>query len=178
MAEESKQDRTRSRWIVWAGVLALLMGVMFYLYALYPEADLGPQQPIYFSHRVHAGVKQINCRFCHPFVDRSENAGIPPMEKCFFCHQYIIPSHPQIVKEREHYDQKIPVRWLRIFYVPDYVKFRHEPHINWGKLDCTECHGAVATFDRLKPVNFEMNFCITCHKKKNAQIDCWLACHH
>jgi hypothetical protein len=27
-------------------------------------------------------------------------------------------------------------------------------------------------------VNFEMGFCIGCHKQKNAQIDCWLACHH
>jgi hypothetical protein len=178
MAGENNSNNNQGRWIFWAGGVALLLGVMFYLYALYPEANLGPQQPIYFSHRVHAGVKQINCRFCHPYVDRSENAGIPPMEKCFYCHKYIIPTHPQLVKEKEHYDQKVPVPWVRIFFVPDYVKFRHQPHINWGKLDCAECHGQVAAFDRLRPVNFEMGFCIACHKKLNAQIDCWLACHH
>jgi hypothetical protein len=178
MAEESGQAKNRRQGLLWTGVIALLFGVMFYLYALYPGEDIGPQQPIYFSHRVHAGVKQINCRFCHPFVDRSENAGIPPLEKCFFCHKYIIPYHPQIMKEREHFEHKVPVPWIRIFFVPDFVKFRHEPHINWGKLDCVACHGQVATFDRLRPVNFEMGFCIECHKKMNAQIDCWLACHH
>jgi hypothetical protein len=178
MTAENGHETNGGRWIIWAGVIAVLLGTMFYLYLVYPQQDLGPQQPIYFSHRVHAGVKQINCRFCHPFVDRSENAGIPPLEKCFFCHEYIIPNHPQIVKEKQHYKNKIPVPWVRIFYVPDYVKFRHQPHINFGKLDCTECHGKVATFDRLKPVNFEMGFCIGCHKKKDAQIDCWLACHH
>ncbi|HAA03200.1 MAG TPA: cytochrome c family protein [Syntrophobacteraceae bacterium] len=175
---ESGHETTGGRWIIWAGVITLLMGAMFYLYAVYPQQGIGPQQPIYFSHRVHAGVKQINCRFCHPFVDRSENAGIPPLEKCFFCHEYIIPQHPQIVNEKQHYKNKVPVPWVRIFYVPDYVKFRHQPHIIFGKLDCSECHGRVATFDRLKPVNFEMGFCIGCHKRKNAQIDCWLACHH
>ena len=178
MTVESEHQTNGERWIIWAGVIALLMGTMFYLYVVYPEQDIGPQQPIYFSHRVHAGVKDINCRFCHPFVDRSENAGIPPLEKCFFCHEYIIPNHPQIVKEKQHYKDKVPVPWVRIFYVPDYVKFRHQPHINFGKLDCRECHGSVASLDRLKPVNFEMGFCIGCHKQKNAQIDCWLACHH
>lgn len=178
MTVESEHQTSGERWIIWAGVIALLMGTMFYLYVVYPEQDIGPQQPIYFSHRVHAGVKDINCRFCHPFVDRSENAGIPPLEKCFFCHEYIIPHHPQIVKEKQHYKDKVPVPWVRIFYVPDYVKFRHQPHINFGKLDCRECHGSVASLDRLKPVNFEMGFCIGCHKQRNAQIDCWLACHH
>jgi hypothetical protein len=178
MTVENEHQTNGERWIIWAGVIALLMGTMFYLYVVYPQRDIGPQQPIYFSHRVHAGVKDINCRFCHPFVDRSENAGIPPLEKCFFCHEYIIPQHPQIVKEKQHYKDKVPVPWVRIFYVPDYVKFRHQPHINFGKLDCRECHGSVASLDRLKPVNFEMGFCIGCHKLKNAQIDCWLACHH
>lgn len=162
----------------WLWVAILLMGTMLYLYYEYPEANIGPQQPIYFSHRVHAGVKQINCRFCHPYVERSQHAGLPTMAKCFFCHQYIIPSHPQLVKEKQHYEAKDPVRWVRIFFVPDFVKFRHQPHIAWGKVDCAVCHGLVNTADRLRPVNFQMGFCINCHKERNAQTDCWLACHH
>ena len=162
---------------VWLGIAGILLAVMLYLYYSYPFADLGPQQPIYFSHRVHAGVKEINCRFCHPFVERSPNAGIPPMEKCFFCHKYIIPQHPQILKEKEHFEQKKPVPWVRIFWVPDFVYFNHIPHIKWAGLDCTECHGDVKTKDRLQPVKFKMGFCITCHWKLGANLDCWLACH-
>ena len=174
---EKENDRGK-RWYLWFGGVALLMAVMLYLYYLYPQRTIGPLQPISFSHRVHAGVKQINCRFCHPFVDRSQNAGIPPMKKCFFCHTYIIPTHPQIVKEKEHYETQNPVPWLRIYFVPDYVKFRHLPHIKWGQIDCTDCHGDVATMDRLRPVNFKMGFCVKCHRERKAVLDCWLACHH
>ena len=165
------------RGTLWLGVLALLFAAMAYFYYSYPERNLGPRQPIYFSHRVHAGVKEIPCRFCHPGVERSPHAGIPPMEKCFFCHQYIIPQHPQIVKEKELFDRGEPVPWVRIYWVPDFVFFNHIPHVKWAKLDCTECHGEVKTLDRLLPVNFQMGFCIECHRKRGAQVDCWLACH-
>jgi hypothetical protein len=162
---------------VWLIVLALLFGGMVYFYYVYPHRSIGPKQPIYFSHRVHAGVKEISCRFCHPFVDRSQNAGIPPVEQCFFCHRTIISQHPQIVKERWHLDTKTPVPWVRVFYVPDHVKFNHQPHIR-SKVDCVECHGDVKKFDRLVPVDFKMGFCVDCHRQRKAQLDCWLACHH
>jgi len=169
--------RPRPRNYVWLSLAALLFGVMSYFFFYYPGKGIGPRQPIYFSHRVHVGVKAIDCRFCHPFVSRSQNAGLPAVEKCFFCHHYIIPQHPQILKEREHLIQRQPVRWMRVFFVPDYVYFQHRPHINWGGLDCIQCHGHVEQEDRLKPVNFQMGFCVDCHRKMNAQLDCWLACH-
>jgi hypothetical protein len=52
---------------VWLGMVAILFSGMLYFMYYYPQKDIGPQQPIYFSHRVHAGVKEISCRFCHPF---------------------------------------------------------------------------------------------------------------
>ncbi len=164
------------RRLIFAGIVAFLLGGMLYFYYLYPLRSIGPEQPIYFSHRVHAGVKEINCRFCHPFVERSPHAGIPEVSKCFFCHQYIIPQHPQILKERWHLETKTPVPWVRIYYVPDHVKFNHQRHIKTG-IDCVECHGDVKKMDRLVPVDFKMGFCIGCHKRYNAQLDCWLACH-
>ncbi len=167
----------KTRRLILFGLAAFVFAAMLYFMYEYPRAAVGPQQPIYFSHRVHAGVKQIDCRFCHPFVGRSQNAGLPPVEKCFFCHNYIIPQHPQILKEWEHYSQRRPMRWVRIFFVPDHVYFHHRPHINWGQLQCEECHGDVKLYDRLKPVNFQMGFCIDCHRRMNAQLDCWLACH-
>ena len=169
--------KPESQWF-WLGLSLILAASMLYLYYFYPQQGLGPEQPIHFSHRVHAGVKQISCRFCHPFVDRSPKAGLPSLKKCFFCHNYIIPLHPQVVKVRKHYVRKLPLPWTRIYYVPDYVKFSHQPHIEVAKLECIACHGDVATMDRLQSKNFKMEFCITCHKKMKAQIDCWLACHH
>jgi hypothetical protein len=163
------------RWLVAA---VALVAAMLGFYYLYPRLGLGPRQPIPFSHRVHAGVKRINCRFCHSFVDRSKHAGLPAVQKCFFCHNYIIPAHPEIEKELDYLKNNQGVPWKQIYFVPDYVKFQHRPHIEFGKIDCDVCHGPVETMDRLKPVNFQMGFCIACHKEKKATIDCWLACHH
>ena len=154
------------------------MGMMLYFYYIYPGRGMGPKQPISFSHRIHAGVKAINCRFCHANVERSEHAGLPEMEKCFFCHQYIIPTHPMLLKEKDYYDSSRPVPWVRVFYIPDFVKFQHRPHLRLGKLECRDCHGPVEQMDRLEFKPFQMKFCIECHQKKKAQLDCWLACHH
>lgn len=179
MAEPREEDSgSRIPWAAWAGAVIVLMAVMYYLFYILPQASMGPKQPISFSHRIHAGVKQINCRFCHPFVGRSQHAGIPAMEKCFFCHNYVIPLHPEIQKEKRYYESGNPVHWVRVFFVPDFVKFRHLPHIQFGKLDCSACHGQVETMDRLPKVDFQMGFCIGCHREKKAQLDCWLACHH
>lgn len=175
--KEEKVKRTH-KWYRWFWAVGLLAIGMLYFYYIFPNQNTGPKQPIFFSHRIHAGVKAINCRFCHPNVDRSEHAGLPEVEKCFFCHKYVIPMHPQIVQEKKHLDSKTPVPWVRIFFVPDFVKFRHLPHIQWAKLDCSQCHGQVQTKDRLERVNFQMGFCIGCHRKLNANTDCWLACHH
>jgi hypothetical protein len=171
-------DRPGKNWLKWFLAALLLTGMTLYFYFLYPVQGIGPPQPIAFSHRVHAGVKAINCRFCHPYVERSAHAGLPEMEKCFYCHNYIIPTHPEILKEKTYLDAAKPVPWVRIFYVPDFVKFRHEPHLRWGKLDCLPCHGDVKQMDRLQKKEFKMKFCIDCHREKKAQLDCWLACHH
>jgi len=165
-------------WLYWSMVAFLLVAAMLYFYYLFPYQGIGPAQPIPFSHRVHAGVKGIDCRFCHPFVTRSARAGIPAMEKCFFCHTYIIPLHPQLVKEKEYLDRGRPVEWIRVYSLPDHVKFRHSPHIKLAKLDCAACHGQVATMDRLKTVKFQMKFCIDCHRRMQGPMDCWLSCHH
>lgn len=179
MAEGNEQKKREAGW--WRGWLvavALLVAALLYFYYLFPRQDLGPRQPIFFSHRVHAGVKQINCRFCHPYPERSDHAGLPAVSKCFFCHDYIIPMHPQLVEEKKHLDDKVPVPWVRVYFVPDFVKFRHEPHLLFGKVDCLQCHGDVPSMDRLRAVNFQMKFCIDCHKQRNAQLDCYLGCHH
>ena len=170
-------NRIQPRWIVALLVMAGLLLAMVYYYYLYPSRSIGPKQPIYFSHRIHAQDKQISCRFCHPYAGRSQNAGIPPVSLCFFCHKYIIPQHPQIVLERWHLDTATPVPWTRIYYIPDYVKFNHQPHIQ-RRIDCTVCHGDVKRYDRLIRVDFKMAFCVDCHKQNNGPLDCWLSCHH
>ncbi len=165
------------RWRAWLLASVIMIGIMLYLFYFYPQESIGPVQPVPFSHRVHAGVKRIDCLFCHPYASVSQKAGLPAMQKCFFCHDYIIPLHPQIEKERRHLAAADPVKWERIFYVPDHVKFHHHPHISWAGLECDTCHGPVEKMDRLQQRRFEMGFCLDCHRRLGAQTDCWLTCH-
>jgi hypothetical protein len=176
MTEREERRVSPARAYILLVATGLLLVTMLYLYYVYARQTLGPKQPIYFSHRVHSGVKQISCRFCHPFVDRSKNAGIPAVEKCLFCHRYIISQHPQILRVKWYYESKTPIPWVRIFYLPDHAQFNHQRHIAKG-IDCAVCHGKVKNMDRLMPVEFKMGFCIECHKREKAELDCWLACH-
>ena len=163
--------------IFWTVCCLLLVIVFIYLYYLWPEQGMGPQQPIPFSHRVHAGVKAIQCEFCHPYVKRSHHPGIPPVEKCLFCHNYIIANHPEIRKEHLYFDTMTPTPWRKANYLPEHVFFNHQRHIK-KDVACKACHGMVETMDRIKGVNFQMGFCIECHREKKANLDCWLACHN
>ena len=36
-----------------------------------------PEQPIKFSHKIHAGDNEIACQYCHNTVEKSRHAGIP-----------------------------------------------------------------------------------------------------
>ena len=154
----------------------LLVGAFFYYFYALPVWRIGPQQPIPFSHNVHAGVKQIQCQFCHPYVAYSNFPGIPPVEKCLFCHKYIIARHPEILKEHRYFDTETPTPWVKVNYIPEHVLFNHQRHIN-NKIACQECHGQVQNLQRLPYKDWRMGECIECHRKKNANLGCWLACH-
>ena len=140
------------------------------------STDIGVEQPIPFSHRVHAGVKNIQCRYCHPYVDYSNHPGIPPVEKCLHCHNYIIANHPQIRKEHRYYNTRTPTPWKKANYLAEHVLFNHQRHIR-KNLACKECHGPVEQMDRIRGRYFYMQFCINCHEERNANLGCWLACH-
>jgi predicted CXXCH cytochrome family protein len=151
-------------------------GAIVYYYFFFPSLGVGPEQPIPFSHRLHAGVKQIDCRFCHNTVERSANAGIPAVEKCLYCHNYIIPEHPQISKLHRAWRTGQPIRWRKVTELPEHVYFSHQRHIRRGE-QCASCHGPVETLDRVRQVNeMTMGFCLTCHQNREAPTDCWV-CH-
>lgn len=48
-----------------------------------------PHQPIFYSHKVHAGINQINCQYCHAGVNDSRQAMIPSTNVCMNCHKQI-----------------------------------------------------------------------------------------
>ena len=141
--------------------IACVVFVLAFLYYFFapPAFNIGPEQPIPFSHRLHAGIKEIQCQFCHPFVARSINPGIPPVEKCLYCHKYIIPTHPEILKEHRYFNEGKSTPWVKVNYLPEHVLFNHQRHIR-KEIACQQCHGAIETMDRIKGRQFKMGFCI------------------
>ena len=76
-----------------AGVL-LLFGIAGYFFVngaigLGRQQNYQPEQPIYYSHKVHAGTNQISCLYCHGGAQDSKQASIPSVNVCMNCHKAI-----------------------------------------------------------------------------------------
>jgi cytochrome c553 len=133
-----------------------------------------PDQPIKFSHKVHAGDNGIDCKYCHSTVEYGKSAGIPAMELCMNCHVVVREgTHSgkfEIAKVVEANEKKIPVEWVRIHNLPDHVFFSHAQHVGVAGLDCAKCHGDVASMDVVKQVSdLSMGWCINCHRETNVK---------
>lgn len=53
------------------------------------QKNYQPEQPIFYSHQVHAGVNQISCLYCHGGAQDSKQASIPSVNVCMNCHMAI-----------------------------------------------------------------------------------------
>ncbi len=167
--------KNRGPRVLTAAAVLLTVVLLYSLYA-YIQGVVAARQPIAFSHRMHAGLQAIRCRFCHPYVGRSNWPGIPPVGKCLYCHKYIAANRPQIKKVRHYFDTNTPIRWKKVFYLQEHVLFNHQRHIR-KEIACRQCHGKVQAADRLARRGFQMGSCLQCHRRRGADIDCWLACH-
>jgi Cytochrome c7 and related cytochrome c len=161
-------------------LLAVVAGLAAGLIVLYElpldSSPASPEQPLPFSHRVHAGTNQISCEFCHRSVRTSPAAGIPALATCRACHLYIAKDRPAIKTLLEYWQRQEPILWVRVHTLPDHVYFPHMMHLRAG-LACSDCHGAVATMETLTRVApLKMGWCLNCHQKRGASVDCW-TCH-
>ncbi len=59
-----------------------------------------PEQPIAFSHRVHAGELGIDCQFCHFGARNSRHAGVPPASVCMTCHKTVTHNLDAVLTEK------------------------------------------------------------------------------
>lgn len=133
-----------------------------------------PDQPIWFSHEVHAGQNQIDCRYCHFTVDQSMHAGIPPVSTCLNCHNQVKKGTKtgttEIDKIFAAVEKNEPIEWVKVYNLPDHVYFNHAQHTNVGKLDCAQCHGEVEKMDEIIQIpDLSMGWCIECHRTEAVQ---------
>ncbi len=135
-----------------------------------------PQQPILFSHKVHAGDYEVPCLYCHGYARRSTVAGVPSVRKCMGCHKIVAIDKPEIKKLQQYWNDGESIPWVRIYLLPDHVQFNHRRHV-LGEVKCQECHGPVETMAEIEQFSsLKMGWCLKCHKKREASIDCF-TCH-
>ena len=159
------------------------------------EKNYQPEQPIFYSHKVHAGINQINCQYCHVGVYQGKQALIPSVNICMNCHLAIneYKGQPLVNSEGKQIDgtaeiKKLykyagfeegkpwdeskakPIEWVRIHNLPDHVYFNHSQHVKVGKQECQNCHGEIQKMDEVKQfAELSMGWCVNCHRSTAVQ---------
>lgn len=155
-----------------------------------------PEQPIYYSHTVHAGINQINCLYCHGGAQESKHANIPSVNVCMNCHMGIneYVKGPQLLREdgskvdgtaeiqklyqyagwdpdaKKYTGKGKAIEWIRIHNLPDHVYFNHSQHVTAGKQNCQTCHGEIQKMGEVYQYSdLSMGWCINCHRESKVQ---------
>lgn len=171
--------------LVFAGFVDLMNGAS----TIGVHQGYKPEQPIKFSHKIHAGDDKIDCNYCHSSARHSKTSGIPSLNLCMNCHNYIsgegktflyngeeYPMDKEIQKIYEYldYDPKTgkygdnpkPVKWIKVHNLPDHAFFSHQQHVTVGNQQCQTCHGPVEEMDVVEQYSkLTMGWCIECHRE-------------
>ena len=183
--------------LVTAIIVLLASGYMVYGFFMQVGVDQGyqPIQPIHYSHRIHAGDNQIECKYCHSSARTSKHSGIPSLNVCMNCHKSIGEVAESTATEdysKEFYDKEIkklyeatgwdpaeqaytgetkPVKWVRIHNLPDFAYFNHSQHVSVAGIECQKCHGPIQEMEIVyQDAPLTMGWCINCHRETNVKM--------
>ncbi len=174
----------------WTAVFGLVLLLGFLRWGFGELMEIGvyqgyqPEQPIAFSHKIHAGQNGINCVYCHSSAEKGKTAGIPSLNVCMNCHSYVSegPSGTSEIAKiyaaldydpatRTYGDNPKPVEWVRVHNLTDLSYFNHSQHVVVGEVECQECHGPVeemAVVEQHAPLT--MGWCVSCHRETSVKI--------
>ena len=183
-------------------ILAIILFLVGGFYTFQGAQGLGrsknyqPEQPIFYSHKVHAGINQVNCLYCHGGAQESKHANIPSVNICMNCHMGIneYAKGPKLYREdgslvdgtaeiqkiyeyagwnpaaKKYTSKGKAIEWVRIHNLPDHVYFNHAQHVNAGKQQCQTCHGEIQKMDEVFQFSdLSMGWCINCHRETKVQ---------
>ena len=159
--------------------------------------DYQPEQPIYYSHKVHAGLNQINCLYCHTGAQEGKQATLPSVNTCMNCHANIKEYNgPKMYREdgsevngtaeikklweyagysgKDVWDpttaQATAIPWVKIHNLADHVYLNHSQHVKVGQINCQKCHGEIQEMGEVKQhSDLSMGWCINCHRETEVQ---------
>jgi hypothetical protein len=153
-------------------MLLVAIGILTYLplvgtLAISPDTravGYEPKQPVAFSHAVHAGKLQMDCRYCHSTVEHAAFAAVPPTQVCLNCHASIKSESPLVEPVRKSFETGEPISWIKVHDVPDFVYFNHSAHINKG-VGCESCHSRIDQMEEVSQAkSLSMAWCLECHR--------------
>lgn len=190
----------KNQFLVLVSSILFLLTSAFFLYSFLMQIgidqDYAPIQPIHYSHRIHAGENEIECKYCHSSARVSKHSGIPSLNVCMNCHKSIAEVAETTATDeysKAFYDGEIkklytavgwdpatqkytgktePVKWVKIHNLPDFVYFNHAQHVQVGGIECQTCHGPVETYEIQKQfAPLTMGWCIDCHRKTEVKME-------
>ena len=153
------------------------------------QQGYAPEQPIKYSHKLHAGELQIDCKYCHSTAEKSKQASVPSLNTCMNCHKgvqlrdkYKGEVSPEIQKiyaamdynaeDGKYGDNPKPIRWIRIHNLPDHAFFNHSMHVKGAGLTCQTCHGPIQEMEVVQQYStLQMGWCINCHREKKIDVE-------
>lgn len=168
-------SRFRVPRVVLVALGLLVLGVPLLMARLAP----GVTQPVAFNHLKHTKDLGLGCVFCHQYVMTGAHAGLPKRETCALCHQAPQGTSAEAARLTQLLAAGDPLRFNKLFRLPDHVIYTHRRHVGVAQLECQDCHGAIA--ETLQPptrplVRIDMAFCLACHHERGQSRDC-VACH-
>lgn len=150
-----------------------IYAVVFVWFGLSPKTlNVGyrPEQPIPFSHALHAGELKMDCLYCHNTVDEAGHAAIPPTATCMNCHKQIWANTEMLEPVRQSWATGERLQWNRVNDLPDYVFFNHSIHVHKG-IGCQTCHGRVDEMPLMvQQHSLQMRWCLECHRDPAAKV--------
>lgn len=191
----------KNQFLIFLSVITLLLSSAYFVYGFLMQVGIdqgyAPVQPIHYSHKIHAGANQIECKYCHSSARVSKHSGIPSLNVCMNCHKNIAEYNGEEDLEngytKEFYTKEIkklydavgwdeenqaytgdtkPVKWVRIHNLPDFVYFNHAQHVQVGGVECQTCHGPVEEMEIMyQHSSLTMGWCINCHRETNVKVE-------
>ena len=134
------------------------------------EVGYQPDQPVAFSHKLHAGELGLDCRYCHNTVEVAAHAAIPPTATCMNCHTKVRTDSAKLAKVRTSWQTGKPIEWVKVHMLPEYAYFDHSVHVAAG-VGCTSCHGRIDQMEVVSQAEpLSMSWCLDCHRNPGEAI--------
>ncbi len=149
---------------LFGGVFTIFL-VWYYFSPEYTDVGYAPEQPVPYSHRLHAGQLGMDCRYCHNWVEVSAHANVPATQTCMNCHSQVRTQSLKLLPVRESWATGESIEWVKIHKLPDYAQFSHAIHVNSG-VGCETCHGRIDEMEVVNQVEpLSMGWCLECHRE-------------